>query len=262
MTAVDPPPPPLSLRIIKGIFWAQLGIAAFLVGSDLLRALPVLVSPSDAPALTAPIGPGDQTRRYRPGAVPQRTASPDTRPIPATGDMPDRLDMEMTVWKGKPTITLTGTIADGDADRFATFLEDQSTKPEVVFLDSPGGSVFDALTIGRKLREIGVATEMGDSDVCLSACPYILASGTTRTVAPGAWVGVHQGYYGENTLLPAFLAVSDIQRAQGEVMEYLIDMGIDPALMRPALATPPDEIYLLTPEEMTAYNLTTSAEDS
>lgn len=44
-------------------------------------------------------------------------------------------------------------------------------------------------------------------------------------------------------------AVEDIQRGQGDVMVYLIGMGIDPALMRHALATPPDGIYLLLPEE-------------
>jgi hypothetical protein len=53
------------------------------------------------------------------------------------------------------------------------------------------------------------------------------------------------------------MAVEDIQRGQGEVMEYLSDMDIDPLIMRHALLTPPDEIYLLTPDEMQTYNLTT-----
>ena len=91
---------------------------------------------------------------------------------------------------------------------------------------------------------------MTASDICLSACPYILAGGVTRRVEDGAWVGIHQHYFDENTALPAFLAVSDIQRGQGEVMAYLIEMGIDPGLMQPALMTPPDEIYLLLPEEL------------
>ena len=64
-------------------------------------------------------------------------------------------------------------------------------------------------------------------------------------------------FFGENIALPAFLAVEDIQRGQGEVMGYLIGVGIDPAVMRHALVTPPDEIYLLLPDELETYRLTT-----
>ncbi|MAB16290.1 MAG: hypothetical protein CMN07_03825, partial [Roseobacter sp.] len=89
-----------------------------------------------------------------------------------------------------------------------------------------------------------------------SACPYLLAAGTSRTIPEDASVGVHQHFFGENTLLPTFLAVEDIQRGQGEVMEYLDQMGIDPLVMRHALATPSDEIYLLLPEELESYGFT------
>ena len=68
-------------------------------------------------------------------------------------------------------------------------------------------------------------------------------------------VGVHQHYFDQNVALPAIFAVEDIQRGQAEVMVYLIEMGIDPALMRHALATPPDEIYLLLPEELERYGI-------
>lgn len=73
-------------------------------------------------------------------------------------------------------------------------------------------------------------------------------------------VGVHQHYFGENTVLPAFLAVEDIQRGQGEVMGYLDEMGIDLRLMQPALATPPDAIYILVREELERYGLVTTSQ--
>ena len=97
--------------------------------------------------------------------------------------------------------------------------------------------------------------------VCLSACPYILASGVERQVHKDAYVGVHQHSYGESTVLPAFLAIEDIQRGQGEVMEYLDAMGIDLRLMQHALATPPQEIYILIPEELERYALATEILD-
>jgi hypothetical protein len=47
--------------------------------------------------------------------------------------------------------------------------------------------------------------------------------------------------------------VEDIQAGQGEVMLYLDAMGIDPLVMRHALITPPDEIYILVPQELRDY---------
>ena len=118
----------------------------------------------------------------------------------------------------------------------------------------------DALELGRAIREAGLNTDMEGGAICLSACPYVLASGTERSADEDARIGVHQHYFGENTLLPAFTAVSDIQRGQGLVMRYLDEMGIDLRLMEPALMTPPKEIYLLTREELRDFNLLTTAE--
>jgi len=243
-------------RAMLWIVALQIGFALFLFSGDIGRALPRLLAPSTAPALTKPVAPGDQTRRFAPRDLPARSAPPGSRPLPAGGDMPTRLLFEDVAWQGAPALMLTGEIAPGDAARLADHLA-RGTVPATVFLDSPGGSVADALAIGRSLRALGVATRISAADVCLSACPYILAAGTTRTVDTDAWVGVHQHYFGENTALPAFLAVADIQRGQGEVMGYLIEMGIDPGLMQPALLTPPDEIYLLLPEELAGFRLVT-----
>lgn len=242
-------------RWLLAILFLQAAFALILFGADLARVLPMALSPSQAPALTEPARPGDQTRRYAPARIAPREAPPGSRPLPATDQMPSRLLAERTTWNDAPALVLTGQIAPGDAARLAETETLQA--PLTVFLNSPGGSVADALAIGRWLREGGADTAMTESDICLSACPYILAAGTARRVEDGAWVGIHQHYFDENTALPAFLAVSDIQRGQGEVMAYLIEMGIDPALMQPALMTPPDEIYLLMPEELERYGLVT-----
>ena len=44
-------------------------------------------------------------------------------------------------------------------------------------------------------------------------------------------------------------------------MTYLIEMGIDPAVMQHALVTPPDAIYILIPEELKKYDLATDIVD-
>lgn len=244
---------------IKMVLVLQLGIAVFLMGRDFAAALPHIAWPSTQPRFDTPVLPGDQTRRYAPRDIPLRPAeegNPD-RPFRSTGDMPARIAFSVT----GETLTLTGQIAPGDAERFADYLEAGTQTLTHIRLNSPGGSVSDALSIGRVLREAEYETLMGAGDICLSACPYILASGTARRVDDSAQVGVHQHYFGTNSALPAFLAVEDIQRGQGEVMSYLDAMGVDTLIMRHALVTPPDEIYVLLPEQLTDYNMTTEPAD-
>jgi len=249
----DTAAPPRRLTTKKAITWmlvVQLTIAAFLMGRDIITALPSLAFPSNQPQFDTPIAPGDQTRRFRPNDTPL-DGNP-ARPFQSTGDMPSRLLFELA----DDTLTLTGQIAPGDAGRFSEYLE-TARDFHRVRLNSPGGSVSDALDIGRRLRADEANTMMGAADICLSACPYILASGVTRTIHDDAQVGVHQHFFDANVALPAFIAVEDIQRGQGEVMAYLDDMGVDPRLMQHALVTPPDEIYVLLPEQLLEYRMAT-----
>ena len=115
----------------------------------------------------------------------------------------------------------------------------------------------DALQIGQTVRTSGLPVIVAAGASCFSACPYILAGGTQRDVSRQAFVGVHQHYFGENTYLPAFLLVSDIQAGQGKVMAYLDAMGVDPMIMSKAMMTPPDDIYILIPEELESFKLAT-----
>jgi hypothetical protein len=232
-------------RILTGVLIFQLGLGLLLFWGDLRDGLSLPGFGPRAPSLTEPIRPGDQTRRYRPDRAPA-----PGRPMPDT-PLPDRL-VRTAIEAGK-TILLEGTISEGDGARIAQQIEELAQPPEGVILNSPGGSVRDALELGRKLRAAGLNTAMRDGDICYSACPYVLAAGVSRDIPEGGSVGVHQHYFGESTILPAFVAVENIQRGQGEVMGYLQEMGINPLVMQHALVTPPDEIYVLLPEELRAY---------
>ena len=77
-------------------------------------------------------------------------------------------------------------------------------------------------------------------------------------IADSAQLGVHQHSFGESPILPAFLAVEDIQRGQADVLGHLAEMGIDLRIMGPAMATPADEIYVLSPDELADWNVVTS----
>ncbi len=227
---------------IRATLIAQVLLGGALVGLDVWNA-----RPEATPGMFAPPATGPSVRPYRPDLRPAAPGSPAMNP------MPQRLEFGMS----GDRITVTGQIAAGDADRFAAWMAEGRAEAAGIDLDSSGGSVNDALAIGRTIRSAGLDTRVGDGAVCMSACPYMLAGGTARQVADGGLVGVHQHYFGENSILPAFLAVQDVQRGQAAVMDYLTEMGVDLRLMSHALKTPPKEINILDPDLMAELNLTT-----
>ncbi|CUH75851.1 hypothetical protein [Tropicibacter naphthalenivorans] len=239
-------------RTLSAVLIFQLGIGGLLILGD-MKGSPLSL-PSfapDAPRLTQPVRPGDQRRTYTPDRD-----RPSVQPARNPGTLPDRLTL--TLEEG--TWRLEGTIAPEDAPRLIAQIDEAEPPIGRLVLQSPGGSVQDALELGRHLRASGIDTEILAGEICYSACPYLFSGGETRTAAEGASIGVHQHSFGENTLLPAFIAIEDIQRGQAEVMSYLLEMGIDPAVMQHAMTTPADEIYILLPEQLTEYKIVSAAD--
>lgn len=228
-------------RVLRWLLGGQIALAVLLVLIDLGPAIPQMLSPSTVPDLDQPTAPGDQTRHYRP----RNPARPGPGVDP---DMPRRLLAEPVTIDEENALRLRGAITPGDAERIIEDL--RAARPAIVSLDSPGGSVLDALEIGRVIRDLGAETRLQGQAVCLSACPYAFVGGTTRSIDDGARLGVHQHSFGASNILPVFLAVEDIQRGQAEVLDHLVAMGIDLRVMGPAMATPADEIYILTPDEL------------
>lgn len=227
---------------IRAVLVSQVVLAGAIVALDLCAA-----PGGAAPDLFAPPAQGPSVRPYRPDLRPAEPGAPAMRP------MPERLEFSA----GEEAIRIIGQIAPGDADRFLSWLDGTRPIETRVSLDSSGGSVADALAIGRTIRGAGYAAEVADGAVCLSACPYMLAGGTERRVTAGGVVGVHQHDFGENTILPAFMAIRDLQRSQAGVLDYLSDMGVDLRIMAMALRTPPEEITVLTPDQMQDFRLVT-----
>lgn len=160
-------------------------------------------------------------------------------------------------------LDLTGTIDIGSAERFAAEVAARGEYVKTVALNSPGGSVDDALAIGALIREKGFVTSVASGALCASSCPLVLAGGAERHAAPGAAIGVHQIYATVKPgALPAGLsaagdAMSDAQKTTAVITRHLTAMGVDPALWLHALETPPDRLYYLKPDELLALKLIT-----
>lgn len=86
------------------------------------------------------------------------------------------------------TLHLRGPINEASAAAFEQALNEGPT--DTLYVTSDGGYVDAGLTIGRLVRDHGLAVVVEDQ--CVSSCAnYIFTAGRTRTIAPGAVVVWH-----------------------------------------------------------------------
>lgn len=197
--------------------------------------------------------------------LPPALDGPDARPMPAITADPQVLRQPLQIELGSGGLLhLTGTIDPGAAGRFADEIAARGEYVTRVVLDSPGGSVGDALTMADLIHDRGLATQVEAGALCASSCPIIFAAGKTRRASPEAAIGVHQIYAatmagaappGANATA---LAMSDAQSLTARIITGLSRSGVDPALWLHALETPPQRLYYLSPSEMLGLNLVTT----
>lgn len=152
------------------------------------------------------------------------------------------------------TIYLDGYLDSGSAARVAGELARHRIPAAIVYFNSPGGSLLEAMTIGRLLRDHGFDTDVGrrTSDplrpyggVCYSACPFAHAGGVRRGLAAGSLLGVHRA---ENRV-PLLDESAFERRVRDDAMAYLENMGVSPQLYALMVRVPPGKIRVLSLEE-------------
>ncbi len=158
------------------------------------------------------------------------------------------------------TILARGTIVPGTASRLEQFLKDRDELHRIQ-LHSPGGSVRDAIAIARLIRDRGLETRIAADGYCASSCPLVFAGGTRRTVHREALIGVHQVYARAGETGSLEQGMDEAQRITARAQALLLDLGVDPRMWIRAMQTPPNNIYLLTMEEITGFRLATRIED-
>jgi len=197
--------------------------------------------------------------------LPPATTGPDTGPMPNITTAPELLQQPLEINLGSGgQLTLTGTIDPGSATRFASEITARGEYVQTVVLDSPGGSVTDALAMADLIHEQGLTTQVKAGALCASSCPIIFAAGAERLASPDAAIGVHQIYATamsgdpQNALRAAGAAMSNAQTTTARIITALTRSGVDPALWLHALETPPDRLYYFSVEEMQRLKLVTT----
>ena len=152
----------------------------------------------------------------------------------------------------------TGTIDPGAADRFAAEIRKRGAYVKTVILHSPGGSVQDAIRIGRLIRDSKFNTAVEDGGYCASSCPLVFAGGVERTAGAKSAIGVHQ-VFAATGIAGGDLAdgMTNAQRISAECQRYLRDMGVDAQVWIHAMETPKDELFYFRPEELISLKLAT-----
>ncbi|TBN14896.1 hypothetical protein EYC79_07730 [Agrobacterium cavarae] len=236
--------------LMRGVFYLLLAAAATFLVIDVKEineaeaARPSLEPLPELPTFLPPKGPPGV-----PGAPPVQPSSPEEvlrRPLTFNLVPGGVLHVE-------------GTIDPGAAERFSREIEARGEYIKIVSLDSPGGSVDDALAMAKLIRDKAIATKVGKRALCASSCPLVFAGGVTRSAENGAVVGVHQIFNAGIDRGSPEQAMSSAQAITAQVTRHLNEMGIGAGLWIHALETAPNQLYYLTPAEMSKYRLTTEA---
>ena len=199
--------------------------------------------PSIVPSILVPLLPGGDKRLL---------------PLPPPdGPMAKPMTFEL-VNGGK--LMATGTITPGISEAFAAEVSRHGEYIKTVVLSSPGGSVADALTMGRLIREKKFATEVEAGKFCASSCPLVFAAGVERRAGDRAAIGVHQvAAIRSATGGPPGDEMSVAQNISARCQRYLGDMGISLHAWVHAMETPHDKLFVFKPDELKALNIVTAA---
>jgi hypothetical protein len=189
------------------------------------------------PAILAPWLPGGDKRL---APLPQ----PD-------GAMAKPMTFELV---GAGKLMATGTITPGISEAFAAEVGKRGDYIKTVVLNSPGGSVADALAMGRLIREKKFATEVEAGKYCASSCPLVFTGGVERRAGDKATIGVHQVAAGAAPRGEMDVA----QRISARCQRYLGDMGISLQVWVHAMETPHDKLFIFKPDELKSLNIVTT----
>jgi hypothetical protein len=126
-----------------------------------------------------------------------------------------------------------------------------------VTLDSPGGAHFEGLRLGLLLQRKGIGTQILPGATSFSACASIFFGGFNRKTGrpnrvahEGSRLGVHRA-----SLLTRATDENE-RRLFAAAKLYFADMGVSEKIWRMFMETPPQDIYIVTPSDMTESNIT------
>lgn len=169
--------------------------------------------------------------------------------------------IQLAVAGGQTRIFAEGPIDEGATERLRHFVRSRNIEWAVVYLDSPGGSLLEALQLGRAIRELRFDTRVGSysdapsaepSATCASACTYAFAGGHNRFFSEyGGRLGIHQFYDAADNVGD----IGDTQVVSAVLISYLQEMGINASAFARAAEARSHQMVWLSPQEAQQFGL-------
>ncbi|MFK7793026.1 MAG: hypothetical protein AB8B88_10200 [Devosiaceae bacterium] len=195
-------------------------------------------------------GNDDQVRRYDPRSAPSRRPGQQVSLPGFDGDPDAAISASITFHIGdNGTASAVGRIDPGSFVAFEDFID---ATPELTTLTfhSPGGSVRDAIAMAELLRARQINTEIARFGYCASSCPLAFSGGVERTAPDPVWFGVHQVFTSDAEIGTLQDGMAGAQHISSQAQQLLVDMGVDPRAWIHAMATPKEQLYVFSQDEL------------
>jgi hypothetical protein len=178
---------------------------------------------------------------------------------PAAGNRPPQISIQGDIVQ--TDLEAFATIAETARQGAATFTPSGGVNPPPlgvglvnVTLDSRGGNIWVAMSIGRIIRKYSFMTRVEVGASCVSACVYILAAGRGRYV--GGRVGIHRPYLPNDGVTSARAKKAQYAGIHAQTRQYLEEMDLPTSLHDRMMRTPPDRVTWLSAQDLSTYGLT------
>jgi hypothetical protein len=195
-------------------------------------------------------GSDDQVRRYDPRNAPARRPGQQVTLPGFDGDPDLAIASSITFHLGEDgQASAVGRIDPGSYVAFEDFI-DATPELETLTFHSPGGSVRDAIAMAELIREREVNTAVARFGYCASSCPLAFSGGVERALPDPVWFGVHQVFTSDAEIGTLQDGMAGAQHISSEAQQLLVDMGVDPRAWIHAMATPKEQLYVFSEEEL------------
>ena len=166
---------------------------------------------------------------------------------------------------------ISGRIMQGDLERLKQQVAGNYGLK--INLNSKGGNLFEALSMGSFIREKGMETHVANDVICASACVTIFAGGLIRTAGPNAKLGIHMAsgvfdetfvdgitdiileYGVEATPIITRIFEQLAAKAMIDQVYFMLSSGISLQVLERTASTPHDQIYWVSHQEAIQMNL-------
>ena len=162
-------------------------------------------------------------------------------------------------------IIATGTLERDDAEKISRIITIEYKQRHrlvrdlvTVSLDSPGGSLLGGLRLGYAMRKLGVHTNIGANQSCMSACALAFLGGQQRTIE--GKFGVHAASFGSGAVRgDRNDELDSIQQLGAITTAYVSEMTGRSDVALKALSTSAAKIALLDDSDLVSMRVITIA---